>query len=168
MKSLKEVEITEVGPRDGFQNIKEWIPTEIKLEIINLLIACGFKKIEATAFVNPKAVPQMADAAEIITTLKRKYNDVTFIALAPNLRGVRDAIEAGADEVAYIISASERHNFENTRQTIDQSWRLGEVCKIASGTKIRLAIPTAFNCPWTGKVPPENVIKIIEHGLQPE
>ncbi|MGD9569093.1 MAG: hydroxymethylglutaryl-CoA lyase [Sedimentibacter sp.] len=166
MKFPQKIEITEVGPRDGFQNIKEWIPTETKLKIIDWLITCGLKKIEATSFVNPKAVPQMADAAEVITTLKHKYSDVTFIALAPNLRGVRNAIEAGADEVAYIISASERHNFENTKQTIDQSLEgLGEVCKIAGGTKIRLAIPTTFNCPWTGKVPVENVIKIIEYGL---
>lgn len=166
MKLSKKIEITEVGPRDGFQNIKEWIPTETKLEIIDRLIACGFEKIEATAFVNPKAVPQMADAIEVITTLKRKYSDITFIALAPNLRGVSNAIEAGADEVAYIISASERHNFENTKQTIDQSLDgLGEVCKITGGAKIRLAIPTAFNCPWTGKVPPQNVVKIIEYGL---
>ncbi|KUK73218.1 MAG: Pyruvate carboxyltransferase [Clostridiales bacterium 38_11] len=166
MKFPPKIEITEVGPRDGFQNIKEWIPTETKLKIIDWLITCGLKKIEATSFVNPKAVPQMADAAEVITTLKQKYSDVTFTALAPNLRGVRSAIEAGADEVAYIISASERHNFENTKQTIDQSLEgLGEVVKIAGGTKIMLAIPTTFNCPWTGKVPVENVIKIIEYGL---
>lgn len=162
----KQVEITEVGPRDGFQNIKEWIPTETKLEIAERLIACGFKKLEATAFVHPKAVPQMADAAEVLTTLKRKYADVTFIALAPNMRGVTNAIEAGADEVAYIVSASERHNFENTKQTIEQSLQgLTEVCKIAGSTRVRLAIPTAFNCPWTGKVPAENVTKIVEYGL---
>jgi hydroxymethylglutaryl-CoA lyase len=162
----KKVEITEVGPRDGFQNIKEWIPTEIKLEIIEQLIGCGFKKMEVAAFVHPKAVPQMADAKKILTTLKAKYSDVVFMALTPNLRGVTDAIEAGADQVGYIISASDRHNFENTKQTIDQSLEgLGEVCKIKGDTKVQLSIPTVFNCPWGGKVPAENVIKIIEYGL---
>lgn len=162
----KAVEITEVGPRDGFQNIKEFIPTETKLEIIEQLIGCGFKKIEVTSFVHPKAVPQMADAAEVLTTLKRKFTDVGFIVLTPNLKGVANAIEAGADEIAYIISASERHNFENTKQTIDQSLQgLSEVCKIKGNTKVRLAIPTAFICPWTGEVSPDNVAKIIEHGL---
>ena len=166
MNLPKKVEVVEVGPRDGFQNIKEWIPTETKLEIIDHLIACGFKKMEVTAFVHPKAVPQMADAKEIMTTLKQKYTGVTFTALAPNLRGVTNAIEAGADEAAYIISASERHNFENTKQTIDQSLEgLKEVCKVAGNTKVCLAIPTSFNCPWTGKVPSENVVKIIEYGL---
>ena len=115
------VEITEVGPRDGFQNIKEWIPTENKIEIIEQLVGCGFKKIEATAFVHPKAVPQMADAREVLTTVKRNHPEVRFSALTPNLKGVANAIEAGADEVSYIISASERHNFENTKQTIDES-----------------------------------------------
>ncbi len=166
MNLPKKVEVVEVGPRDGFQNIKEWIPTETKLEIIDHLIACGFKKMEVTAFVHPKAVPQMADAREIMTTLKQKYSGVKFTALAPNLRGVTNAIEAGADEVAYIISASERHNFENTKQTIDQSLQgLKEVCSIAGNTQVCLAIPTSFICPWTGKVPVENVVKIIEFGL---
>ncbi|MBP1765248.1 MAG: yngG [Firmicutes bacterium] len=166
MNLPKQVEIVEVGPRDGFQNIKEWIPTETKLEIIDNLIACGFKKMEVTAFVHPKAVPQMADAKEIMTTLKGKYSGVKFTALAPNLRGVTNAIEAGADEVAYIISASERHNFENTKQTIDQSLQgLKEVCSIAGNTQVCLAIPTSFICPWTGRVPVENVVKIIEFGL---
>jgi len=166
MNLPKQVEVVEVGPRDGFQNIKEWIPTETKLEIIDNLIACGFKKMEVTAFVHPKAVPQMADAKEIMTTLKGKYTGVKFTALAPNLRGVTNAIEAGADEVAYIISASERHNFENTKQTIDQSLQgLKEVCSIAGNTQVCLAIPTSFICPWTGKVPVENVVKIIEFGL---
>ena len=160
------VEITEVGPRDGFQNIREWIPTATKLEIIEGLIGCGFRTLEVTAFVHPKAVPQMADATELLTTLKRCNTGVAFIALTPNLKGVANALEAGADELTYIVSASERHNFENTRQSIDQSLEgLGEVCRIKGKAKLRLAIPTAFICPWTGKVPPENVLRIIDYGL---
>jgi len=166
MNLPKHAEITEVGPRDGFQNIKEWIPTEKKMEIINQLAACGFKKIEVTAFVHPKAVPQMADAREVLQAVKARHKDVVWMALTPNLKGVTNAIEAGADQVGYIISASDRHNFENTRQTIDQSLDgLSEVIKVKGSTKIQLSIPTVFNCPWGGQVPHENVIKIIEYGL---
>jgi len=160
------VEITEVGPRDGFQNIKEWIPTETKIAAIEKLIASGIKKLEVTAFVNPKAVPQMADARDVLITVKRKYPGVQFVALAPNLKGVNLAIEAGADAITYIVSASERHNLENTRQTIDQSLQgLEEVCKIKGGTKVILGIPMSLTCPWLGKVPAENVVRVIERGL---
>jgi len=169
MNLPKQVLITEVGPRDGFQNIKEWIPTETKLAIIDKLVDCGFKTMEVTAFVHPKAVPQMADAKEIVAAVKQKYavSGITFMALTPNLRGVTNAIEAGADQVGYIISASERHNFENTKQSIDQSLEgFGEVCKSKGDTQLQLNIPTVFNCPWGGEVPAENVIKIIRYGLE--
>jgi len=166
MKLPEEVSITEVGPRDGFQNVKDWIPTPVKLEIIDGLAACGFQKIEVTSFVNPRAVPQMADAKEIVRTVKARHPRMSTLVLAPNLRGVSDAIEAGADQIAYIVSASERHNFENTRQTIDQSLEgFAEVIKIRGSTKLQLSIATVFNCPWGGKVPPEDVIKIIDFGL---
>ncbi len=166
MNMPQSVEITEVGPRDGFQNIQEWIPTQTKLDLIEQLINCGFKRIETTAFVHPKAVPQMKDANKIITTLKTNYPDVFLIVLAPNLKGVKDAIKAGADQINYIVSASERHNFENTKQTIDHSLEgLKEVCNIKDRKKICLAIPMAFNCPWTGRVPIKTVEKIIEYGL---
>ena len=161
-----KVEITEVGLRDGFQSIKEWIPTGIKREIAELLIACGFRKIEATAFVSPKAIPQMADAAELLQGLKQAHPDVCLAALTPNLKGVTNAIAAGADEVTYIVSASERHNQENTRQSIAQSLQgLHDVMQVKDAASLYLAIPTAFICPWTGKVPHDNVLRIIEHGL---
>jgi hydroxymethylglutaryl-CoA lyase len=167
MNLPESVEITEVGPRDGLQNIHEWIPTETKLELIGRLINCGFKKIEVTAFVHPKAVPQMADAKEIVASLKSTHPETVLSVLAPNLRGVTDALEAGADIVNYIISASERHNFENTRQSIDQSLeRLAEVCRVKGEKKVCLALPTTFVCPWTGVVPFENVEKIIAKGLE--
>ncbi|MFV0438019.1 MAG: hydroxymethylglutaryl-CoA lyase [Desulfopila sp.] len=167
MNVPESVEITEVGPRDGFQNIEEWIPTETKIDLIGRLIHCGFKKIEVTAFVHPKAVPQMADAKEIVRSVKASHPDVEISALVPNIRGVTDALEAGADTVNYIISASERHNFENTRQPIERSLEnLAEVCRMKGNRKICLAIPTAFVCPWTGLVPFANVENIIARGLE--
>lgn len=167
MKLPKEIEIIEVCPRDGFQNIKTFIPTETKIEIIDKLVDCGFKWIEATSFVHPKAIPQMADAAEVLKTVKEKHaGKVGFIALAPNLYGAQRAIEAGADAITFVISASEKHNLENTRQTIEQSvTAFTEVCKIKGGCKVRLAVATAFDCPFAGRVDPKQVISLVEAGL---
>ncbi len=163
----KYVEVIEVGPRDGFQNIKEWIPTDTKLKIIEGLIACGFKRMEVTSFVHPKAIPQMADSAEVLGIIRSKYPGLKKIALAPNLYGAKKAIEAGADEITFVISASERHNLENTRQTHEQSIAaLAEVCKMKGTVKVRLAVATTFDCPFSGRVPLGNVVKLIEAGLQ--
>ena len=168
MNLPKTVEITEVGPRDGFQNLKDWIPTEEKLAVIEQLIAAGFTRVELTSFVHPKAVPQMADAAEILSTIKTKYaGQVQCIALVPNLFGAKRAIELGADEITFVISASEAHNVANTKQTVEQSLAaFEEVCKIKGNTVVRLSVATAFTCPFAGNVPPENVIRIIETGLK--
>jgi len=166
MKLPATVEITEVGPRDGFQNIKTRIPTEDKLRIIDGLAGCGFKKIEVTSFVHPKAVPQMDDAAEVLRTIKRKYpTQFKCVTLAPNLFGAERALEMGADEITFVISASERHNLENTKQTIEQSISAFEsVCKIKGDVLIRLSVATAFTCPFMGMVPPENVTNLIDAG----
>ena len=168
MNLPKMVQITEVGPRDGFQNLKDWIPTENKIAIIEQLAAAGFKRIELTSFVHPKAVPQMADAAEILTTIKAKYaGQLQCIALVPNLFGAKRAIELGADEITFVISASEAHNLANTKQTVEQSLAaFADVCKIKGNTVVRLSVATAFTCPFAGNVPPENVIRIIEAGKQ--
>ena len=168
MNLPKIVQITEVGPRDGFQNLKDWIPTENKIAIIEQLAAAGFKRIELTSFVHLKAVPQMADAAEILTTIKAKYaGQLQCIALVPNLFGAKRAIELGADEITFVISASEAHNLANTKQTVEQSLAaFADVCKIKGNTVVRLSVATAFTCPFAGNVPPENVIRIIEAGKQ--
>lgn len=168
MNLPKIVQITEVGPRDGFQNLKDWIPTENKIAIIEQLAAAGFKRIELTSFVHPKAVPQMADAAEILTTIKAKYaGQLQCIALVPNLFGAKRAIELGADEITFVISASEAHNLANTKQTVEQSLAaFADVCKIKGNTVVRLSVATAFTCPFAGNVSPENVIRIIEAGKQ--
>lgn len=167
MKLPEKVEVIEVCPRDGFQNIKIPIPTEVKISIIDQLVACGFKWIEATSFVHPKAIPQMADAAEVLQSIKQKHaGKVRFIALAPNLYGAQRAIECGADAITFVVSASERHNMENTRQTIEQSiTAFTEVCKIKGNCKVRLAVATAFDCPFAGPVQPEQVMKLVAAGL---
>lgn len=167
MKLPKSVEIIEVCPRDGFQNIKEEIPTKTKMEIINKLVDCGFTRIEVTSFVHPKAIPQMADAAEVLQQAKQKHgNKVQLIALAPNLFGAKRAIENGADGITFVTSASEAHNLENTKQTIEQSLAaFAEVCKIKGNCKVRLDIATAFDCPFAGKIAPEQVAKLVDFAL---
>jgi len=168
LKIPENVEIIEVCPRDGFQNIKTLIPTETKIAIIDKLVDCGFTWIEATSFVHPKAIPQMADATEVLKTVKEKHaGKAGFVALAPNLFGAQRAIEAGADAITFVISASEKHNLENTRQTIAQSVAaLTEVCKIKGSCIVRLAVATAFDCPFAGRVAPEQVLGVVEAGLK--
>lgn len=167
MKLPAKVEIIEVCPRDGFQNLKTFIPTETKIAIIDKLVDCGFHSIEATSFVHPKAIPQMADAAEVLRTVKEKHgNAVRFIALAPNLLGAQRAIDAGADAVTFVVSASEKHNLENTKQTVEHSLEaFKSVCAIKGDRKIRLGVATALTCPFAGDVAPEQVAKIVEVAL---
>lgn len=164
----KRVGIVEVGPRDGFQSIEKWIPTELKLKIIETLIGANFKKIEVTSFVSPKAIPQMRDAKEIMETLLRKYQkrDVVFNALVPNLFGARAAYEAGADEITYVISASQTHNKANVKRSREESFlELKEIKKQFPSLKIKFAIATVFGCPFDGNIPIKEIKWMIENGL---
>jgi len=167
----KSVEIVEVGPRDGFQSIKEWIPTELKLDIIDRLIESNFKKIEITSFVHPKAIPQMKDAKEITQKLIQKYKntDVKFVALVPNLFGAKVAYELGLREVTYVISASEAHNRANVKRTPRESFDgLRELKNSFPDLKINLAVATVFGCPYEGDIEIKKVKWMIEEGLKTE
>ncbi|GAG51001.1 unnamed protein product, partial [marine sediment metagenome] len=105
----RSISIFEVGPRDGLQNEPEFVPTEKKIEFVNMLTAAGCKKIEATSFVHPKWVPQMRDARDLFAKIEKK-DGVTYSALIPNMKGLELAMEAGLKEVVTIMSASESHN----------------------------------------------------------
>lgn len=158
----KKIQITDVGPRDGFQNVKTFIGTDKKLVIIDSLVEAGIRSIEITSFVNPKAIPQMADAAEVAETVRKMYPDLKAIALVPNLRGAENAVKAGIREVAYVISASEAHNMANVRRTIQESVdNLTELVKTYPDLHVRLDIATAFGCPYSGTTPAENVISLM-------
>jgi hydroxymethylglutaryl-CoA lyase len=163
-----QVEVVEVGPRDGFQNIKEFIPTQTKLLIIDALISAGVTKIEVTSFVHPKAIPQMSDASQVVEALNEKYKNrqLDTFALVPNLFGAKNAYKSGIHEVSYVISASERHNMANINRTCEQS--LQELQAIKSELpelNIRLDVATAFGCPFIGAVDESLVLKLIEKGL---
>ena len=119
----KRVEIVEVGPRDGFQNIDEYIAVEQKLKVIEDLIDAGVKHIQHTSFVHPKAIPQMKDAGELTKILLEKYPDyIGFFALVPNLYGARSAYELGLRKISYVISLSKSHNKANINRTHEQSF----------------------------------------------
>ncbi|MDF2520000.1 MAG: hydroxymethylglutaryl-CoA lyase, partial [Clostridia bacterium] len=167
MVFAKKVEVCEVGPRDGFQNIKEWIPTETKLEVIDALVNAGFKKMQVTSFVHPKAIPQLSDSKEVAKYAVEKYPDVQFNALVPNLFGAKSAYESGIRELTYVISASERHNLENVKKTIQESF--DELAKIREEYKdciIKIDIGTVFGCPFSGAVSIEQVLYMIEKSLE--
>ncbi len=118
----KQVEVIEVGPRDGFQSVKcTPITTEQKLTVIDQLVAAGVKHIEYTSFVSPKAIPQLADAADVTRVVLEKYPDMDLFALIPNLRGAQNAYELGLRRVCYVVSLSKSHNKANINRTHEQS-----------------------------------------------
>src|SRR6266536_3117279 len=155
--------IHDVVARDGFQIEPSWIPTERKIEIIDLLSQTGVTKIEATSFVSRKAVPNLRDAAEVMAAIRRNP-DVTYVALVPNARGAERALAAKVDEIVLVVSASETHNRANVRRSVAQSFAgFGEVFDVLGGNAIGVtgAIATAFGCPFEGIVPESQVLECI-------
>ena len=142
----KHVELIEVCPRDGFQNVHDIIPFEGKVAIIKKLAEAGFKRLEIVSFVSPKAIPQMADAKDVVAAVKDtlKEHGVRTVALVPNARGVETAVECGIDELTYVISVSKAHNMANVRRTPEESMEQFKALIQEYGHKIdfRLALAT--------------------------
>ncbi|WCK53098.1 hydroxymethylglutaryl-CoA lyase [Aneurinibacillus sp. Ricciae_BoGa-3] len=165
--SDNHITIFEVGPRDGLQNEKEMIQTEVKIELIERLVRAGVKKIEATSFVNPKWIPQLSDSKEVATKIRREEG-VVYSALVPNVRGLERAREAGIQEIAIFMSSSESHNKNNINKSIDETFPvLREVAEVAhaKGMRVRGYVSTAFGCPFEGEVPLASVVKVTEQLL---
>jgi hydroxymethylglutaryl-CoA lyase len=165
----KKVQIFEVGPRDGFQNIKQPIPTNTKLDIIKIMANAGVNAMEVTSFVHPKAIPQMADAVQIAEFVVSHYKNKAFrpIALVPNFTGAKKAYDTGIREVTYVISASKKHNMENINRTHEQSLEdLGKILQELPGLKVRLDVATAFGCPFSGKVSEATVVDLVAAAIQ--
>ena len=162
-QSKKFVTVTEVGTRDGFQAEPEFIATANKVATINGLIDAGVRSIEATSFVSPRALPQLADAAEVLAQVHRNPN-VRLAVLVPNARGAERAAAAKADMMVGFISASESHCKTNLNKSIDQAIAdFAEVVPIARqwDIKLRGAVATAFGCPFEGEVSLDNILKIV-------
>jgi len=163
----KKVTIVDVGPRDGFQMEPGFIPTEQKIQIIDRLAETGIKRIEATSFVHPKYVPQLADAEEVLAGIKKKEG-VIYEALVPNARGVERAVKAGVEHVSMVVSASESHNKANVNMTVAESIKtLKEAVALARshGIHVTAGIGTAFGCAIEGWVPPKQVEAVADEFL---
>jgi hydroxymethylglutaryl-CoA lyase len=163
MKLPARVTICEVGPRDGFQIEPDWIPTEVKVEVIDRLSEAGVPRIEATSFVHPKVVPQMRDAEAVMARIRRRPGTV-YAALVPNDKGAVRAIEAGVDRLHTVVSASESHNLANVNMTVAESIeRLRAVMQVAerAGVPVGGGISTSFGCPFEGEVPLARLADVV-------
>jgi hydroxymethylglutaryl-CoA lyase len=156
------VRIVEVGPRDGLQNEKSIVPTAAKIELIDRLTATGLRCIEATSFVSPKWIPQLADAAEVMAGITRRPG-VRYPVLVPNLQGYERARAAGAADIAVFTAASEAFNRRNTNASIDESLaRFAPVFEraAADGVRVRGYVSTVLGCPYQGDVPLGDVVRV--------
>jgi hydroxymethylglutaryl-CoA lyase len=160
------VRIREVGPRDGFQNEPEVIPTDAKVRLIGMLAASGLPRLEVTSFVRPDVIPQLADAEEVLTRVERPEG-VSYSVLIPNQKGLERALahRERFDEVNVFLSASETHNRKNVNRSVAES--LADLERTIArareaGLRCEGAISVSFGCPYEGEVPPERVFEIAE------
>jgi hydroxymethylglutaryl-CoA lyase len=156
------VTVVEVGPRDGLQNEPATVGTADKIAFVDRLSAAGLPVVEVSAFVSPKWVPQMADAAEVFGGIARRPG-TRYTALVPNLAGLDRAHAAGVTEIGIFAAASDAFSRKNINQTIEQSLQTyGPVCDraLALGIRVRGYVSTAFGCPFEGDVPPERVAEV--------
>ncbi len=160
------VTLIEVGPRDGFQSIEPFIPTNDKVDFVTAAHAAGLTRVEVGAFVNPVAVPQMRDTADVLRQVAA-LNGLDPQVLVPNARGVALALEGGARHLVYVISVSEAHNRANVRRDVDTSIReFGMVMdQLPTGTRVRLNLATAFDCPFDGRIDQTMVLDRLAHIL---
>lgn len=161
------IHIQEVIARDGFQSEKIFVPTDEKVQLINELSQCGLSKIEVSSFVSPKAVPNLRDAEEVVTSIERNPN-ITYVALVPNVQGANRAIKAKIDEINLVMSASATHNRKNVNRTNEDSLQgFQEIMEWVKGTGIKVngSVATSFGCPFEGKVSEDDVQRFIDYYL---
>jgi len=168
------IDIVEVGPRDGLQNEPEWVPTDNKLTFIADLRAAGLRNIEVTSLVHPKAIPQLADAVDVLAQLPMPIENECFSVLVPNAKGLERALEANAarkaeglliHEVALLTAVSETFNQKNIRQSVEESLQQMEILSQQAkenGLSVRGYISTAFHCPYEGVISADKTIAIIQ------
>jgi hydroxymethylglutaryl-CoA lyase len=164
----RSVEIVEVSPRDGLQNEKVLVSTQDKVTLVNRALAAGVRRLEVTSFVNPRRVPQMADAEAVMASLARP-DGVGFIGLALNEKGFERAVASGCNEVNFVVVASETFNQRNQgvgiAQTLETWSRIADIARSA-GVSTSITIGASFGCPFEGEVPAGRVLEIAERVLQ--
>ncbi|MDX1464865.1 MAG: hydroxymethylglutaryl-CoA lyase [Halomonas sp.] len=162
------VEIVEVAPRDGFQSIRDPLPTADKQRCIAALVDAGITRLEIGSFVSPRAIPQMADTGELIAAFADRPS-LRLSALVPNLKGAELALEHGIREVVYVVSVSESHNRGNVRRSVDESLedlgRVIERLRQTEGTRLRLDLGTCFDCPYEGTIGWQQVDRVLGQAI---
>ena len=159
----EQIHITDVAPRDGLQNQAIHLATADKLRLIELLVDAGVASIEAASFVSPRAVPQMADAAELLLQVQSRFPALRTSVLVPNLKGLERAHAAGAREIAVVLSASETMNRKNINMGLDQACEVSEQTLAAAralGLRTRAYVAVAFDCPFEGATPLDAVLRL--------
>ena len=165
---MEHLYITDVAPRDGLQNQPVHLDAPTKLQLAQLLAKAGVRSIEATSFVSPKAVPQMADAAELLPLIRAALPDLRTSVLVPNLKGLERAHAAGATEVAVVLSATETMNRKNINMGLDQATEVSEQTLAEAhrlGLRTRAYVAVAFDCPFEGETPLDEVLRLA-HRMQ--
>lgn len=166
-KNARRLRMVEVGPRDGLQNESVVIPTDVKVAFVDALSQAGLDEIEVSAFVSPKWIPQLADAHDVFTRIRREPG-VIYSALVPNELGLKRAIDARVDKIAVFTAASETFTRKNVNTTIDGTFeRFAPVMAEAKtlGIPVRGYVSTAFWCPYEGHIAPEKTVAVVERLL---
>jgi hydroxymethylglutaryl-CoA lyase len=156
---MKRIHFNEVAPRDGLQMEPQFVPTAEKIALVNALGECGFAKVEVTSFTSAKAIPMLADAEQVMASIRRAPG-VEYTVLVPNVRGAERALEVAPDELNTVMSMSESHNSANLRMSREESFgKLTEVIRLAQGrVPVNVSLSTAFGCPFEGDVPQAGVM----------
>jgi hydroxymethylglutaryl-CoA lyase len=163
----ERVQVHEVAVRDGFQIEPAFVPTDVKVALVDELSQCGLAKIEVSSFVSPRAVPNLRDAEEVFARIRR-VPGVVYVALVPNLRGAERAVAARADEINLVMSASESHNRANVNRSTEESLAgFAEILRAVKGrVRANGSVSTAFGCPFEGDVPADRVLRFAERYLE--
>lgn len=159
--------VQEVAPRDGLQIEPSWVPTADKIALIDGLSLAGFSRIEAGSFVSPKAIPALRDGDEVFKGIRRQPG-VIYVALIPNLKGAQRALEAGADELNLVLSASQTHNLANMRMSREKSLAgfADIVAHSADAVRLNATVATTFGCPFEGAIDERQVLALVEAYLK--
>ncbi|MCF6219980.1 MAG: hydroxymethylglutaryl-CoA lyase [Robiginitomaculum sp.] len=164
------IDILEVSPRDGLQSEKTPVSTADKLKLINMALDAGLKRIEITSFVNPKRVPQMADAAELVRALPKR-DDVIYTGMVLNTRGFERAAELGMDEIGCVVVSTETFNLKNQGASVDETlWQWADMATRAkrAGMRAQITISCAFGCPYEGEIAPARIVEIAKRAADAE
>jgi hydroxymethylglutaryl-CoA lyase len=164
MSSRPAIELVEVGPRDGLQSEAEIVPTQVKLQLIERLIAAGLRRIEVASFVHPKRVPQMADAEAVLAGLPR-VPGVQYVGLVLNRKGFDRALAAGCTEIGMVTSATESFSQRNQGTSVEETVRAWEeIAPLArdAGIRAQITVTVSFGCPFEGEVPASRVIDLVK------